>query len=80
LTSRHACAKNVSVQLSQQETGYHLCIEDDGIGFNPKLISSPNSYGLYDITNTASRLGLELEIQTEFGRGTRIYLVQHLTN
>ena len=54
----------------------HLLIQDDGIGFDPRLLSSPppGHYGLAGLKERATKIRAHLEISTHPQTGTRISL------
>ncbi len=73
--ARHAGARNVSVQLKQQDKRVFLEIADDGKGFDTALLRSDSStggWGLMNMRERALAIGATLEIDSATGRGTRI--------
>ncbi len=72
---KHACADQVSVSLVR--TGGRIClaIDDNGEGFDVfhTAHNSPG-HGLRNMQERARTLGGEFEIDSESGRGTRIFL------
>lgn len=73
-TIRHAHAANARVLLSFAETDVRLLIEDDGSGFDPRMIRNPNrkTWGLLGMEERAALLGGKLKLQSHPGGGTRI--------
>ena len=71
---KHAKAGRVWVRLRRQESWVRLSIEDDGRGFDPTILTSPEHrrFGLQTMRERAQAVGGSLNIESEFGRGTRI--------
>jgi signal transduction histidine kinase len=69
---QHARATRVMVKLeSAGGTHLELSIEDNGIGFDPRL-HRPDHYGLVGLREQADLIGAELIIDSEPGGGTRL--------
>ena len=72
---RHASARRVRVRLAERGEAIELEIADDGIGFDP---SAPQlrarRLGLTSMEERARRLGGELEIRSQPGRGTTVHV------
>lgn len=47
-------------------------VEDDGQGFNPKIITSTDRLGLYGMMERAQLLNGTLHIESEPGQGTMV--------
>ncbi len=75
---KHSQAKNVSVSISKNADSVLFSIEDDGIGFDKRLIDakSPEERGLGLVTmrGRVQMMGGVLTIRSEEGKGTRITL------
>lgn len=70
---KHAEAENVTVKLGRQHNGYHVRIEDDGIGFIPDLVSDhPGHLGLAAIRERAELANGWLRVDSSVGQGTKI--------
>lgn len=71
---RHAGASHAWVRLHRQDPWVQVIIEDDGRGFDPATVTSPDRlhFGLQTMRERAEGLGGKLEIDTGPGRGTRI--------
>jgi signal transduction histidine kinase len=73
---RHAHASVVSVHLDLQDNNLILQIADNGQGFDPQIIHSPNSLGkalgLWGIQERIRILEGEFDLQTAPGKGTTI--------
>ncbi|MGH2986299.1 MAG: GAF domain-containing sensor histidine kinase [Solirubrobacterales bacterium] len=72
---RHASARRVGVRLAERGEAIELEVADDGIGFDPE---SPQlrarRLGLTSMEERARRLGGELEIRSQPGRGTTVWV------
>lgn len=72
----HAQAKNISLQLNQQDKELILIIEDDGRGFDLREVllkaEEAEHYGLSGLKERARLLGGDLTIETTPGKGTKI--------
>jgi len=73
--TRHAQASQVQIQLAATDTGFELCVKDDGLGFDPaEGTVKPNCYGLIGMQERAQRLGGELIVDSTPGQGTTVTL------
>jgi signal transduction histidine kinase len=71
--SRHAGAKNVSVELRRLRDGLELLISDDGVGFDLNQYDGRRgSLGLLSMRERVSLVAGTLDIQSAPGEGTRI--------
>lgn len=70
----HARARHLRVNLHTSRSQLELKIEDDGCGFDDRLLShpKPGHFGLSGIQERASKIGASLSITSRPGRGTRI--------
>jgi signal transduction histidine kinase len=69
---RHAQARTISLRLREAETGCELCVQDDGIGFDPSTRST--GFGILGMEERARALGGTLAIVSASGHGTRVQL------
>lgn len=71
---KHAGAAHAWVRLQRQDSWVQVTIEDDGRGFDPVTLGSPDRlhFGLQTMRERAEGLGGKLEIDTGPGRGTRV--------
>ncbi|CAG0997975.1 two-component system, NarL family, sensor histidine kinase UhpB [Methylophilaceae bacterium] len=67
--ARHANARQVSVNLWIENDELAIVVQDDGCGFNPKLVSG---FGLIGIRERITAANGELEIDSNLGKGTTI--------
>jgi signal transduction histidine kinase len=72
--AKHAHAKNVHVQLSQDDNRLALTISDDGQGFDPKNIDPVRQFGIQGMRERTEMLGGALEVDSQPERGTVIQL------
>ena len=71
---KHAKADNLTVQLNKLEDGINVTIEDDGVGFDLEKERKAEGMGLSNLEKRAQKLGGELHIDTQKGRGTTIII------
>ena len=73
---KHAQAREVTLVLRRENDRVYLEVVDDGIGFEPDLLSPTSSVhgglGLHSMTERASQMGGEIQVHSEPGKGTRI--------
>ncbi|MDF3084877.1 sensor histidine kinase [Burkholderia sola] len=73
--TRHAVgATQVELRLTGSVGGLELAVVDDGPGFDPSVAARGGSYGLPGMMERARLLGADLNVESEEGRGTAIYL------
>jgi PAS domain S-box-containing protein len=68
---KHAKAREVSISLSQKKNYFNIVVEDNGVGFNPKLMDQ-TGLGLKSMRERAEQIGGKLKIHSAPGTGTRI--------
>jgi signal transduction histidine kinase len=72
---RHAGARQVTVHLSDRETGLTVEVVDDGVGFDPHRTQTRSRHlGLTSMEERARELGGRLEIHSAPGAGTTVRL------
>lgn len=71
-TLRHAHAKHVTVSLRQEHNTLILEIVDDGIGFEPTMVSDNGCLGLRGIKERVAQLGGWLTVASVPGAGTLV--------
>jgi signal transduction histidine kinase len=72
---KHARARGITVELTQEKRTVRLCIKDDGQGFSPRTRFRANEAGGNGLANLQTRtnlLGGSLRISSAPGKGTRI--------
>ena len=73
---KHAKARNVRILFSA-EPQCQLLIEDDGIGFKKDRFDAEvmgNNIGMNIMQERASRIGAEIDIESEVDEGTRVII------
>jgi signal transduction histidine kinase len=68
---RHSGAKSVLVTLKLEEGDLVAEVADDGRGVEP---GTPSGVGLNSMRERATAIGGKLQIDSQVGRGTRVYL------
>lgn len=71
---KHAGAKNVSVEISQQGGHMLISVQDDGRGFDPGFLQREDAhrFGVRTMRERVAKAGGHLEIESEPGRGTTV--------
>lgn len=76
---KHAAAQRITVGLTGYRGHLRLLVSDDGCGFEPQPgpdpALRPGHFGLLGMRERAGRVGGELVVASEPGRGTRVELV-----
>lgn len=67
--ARHANARNLQVVVRKEGAGVVFSVRDDGSGFDKRLV---RGLGMLGMEERVRRLGGELRIESEIGRGTTI--------
>ena len=75
--ARHSRARNVRVELQSIGPELRLVVADDGVGFSPGGLHSGT--GLKSMRERALRLGGDLQLSSEPGKGTTATLVVRTT-
>ena len=70
---KHGKAKYISISLAYKEDSLLLQIQDNGKGFDTRLMSESKGLGLYNMQERAKLLG-SMEVHSEEGQGTNITL------
>lgn len=76
---RHAQAKHIMVQCSQNGPVFLITVEDDGRGFEPAQLGVVEGIGLSNIRNRVDYLNGKLDIQSAIGDGTVVNIELMLT-
>ncbi len=75
---KHAAAQSVNITLTFMGDEVILDIQDDGVGFAPVMLASPNAqgsgYGLFSLRERARELGGSFLVESEPGQGTTLAL------
>ncbi|MBC7925524.1 MAG: ATP-binding protein [Bryobacteraceae bacterium] len=70
---RHASPKSIRVDLKRNSSGLHVCVKDDGIGFNAAE-KAKDKWGLQGVTERSSSIGAKLEVISSLGAGTEVHI------
>jgi PAS domain S-box-containing protein len=74
---KYAHASVIHIELVYEREQFVLRVKDNGQGFEVSSISLSGSFGLLGITERAKRIGGELTIHSQLGRGTEIVVAVH---
>ncbi len=74
---KYSVAKNIEINISQQEKLLKMSIADDGIGFDYDQVKT-SSYGLTNIQNRVDEINGKLKVETAVNRGTRFNIETQL--
>ncbi|WP_343691332.1 ATP-binding protein [Chitinophaga sp.] len=69
---KHAQARNIMLQCSQNGSMFFITFEDDGIGFDPAILNNKKGMGLDNLQNRIAYLKGKLEILSDINEGTTI--------
>jgi two-component system sensor histidine kinase UhpB len=70
--ARHSKATEVKVDFAQDVNQIALRIEDNGLGFNKKVVTDSKTLGILGMRERAASFGWHYEIKTEPGHGTTV--------
>jgi len=74
---RHAKATHVMLEIAYRQEHVRVSVGDDGQGIDPQVLGdriASGHWGITGIRERAARLGANLAIESEAGKGTRIIL------
>lgn len=71
---KHAGAENALVQVSKNEDIVSVTVEDDGKGFDTKTLAYKGGMGWSNIQSRVDYLKGKLDIQSEPGKGTSVWI------
>ncbi len=69
---RHSAATSIHVELTKDNEGIVLSIEDNGCGFEPEQVQENEGFGLEGMRERANLVGGRLDIESCPGQGTMI--------
>lgn len=69
---RHAQAKNIILQCSQNDPGFFITVEDDGIGFDQEGLRDKKGMGLMNVRSRVDYMNGKIEIISAKGEGTTV--------
>ena len=67
---KHSGSEKIEVRLSFEDSTIRLCIQDFGVGFDPKLTGKGHGNGLHNINDRAQLLNGKITINSNPGKGT----------
>jgi len=80
--SKHAQAKNVSIDIHREESEIRISVEDDGKGFSPADTSGAGArgggFGLVSIRQRLTHVGGRIIIESGVEKGTKVTLIAPL--
>jgi signal transduction histidine kinase len=72
---RHAAATQVSVSIAYREQDVHICITDNGVGFD--LAATSQGIGIRNMNNRSQMIGAQMKIDSAPGKGTVVLLTMN---
>jgi PAS domain S-box-containing protein len=69
---RHAKASEIQVQVAYEPALVEVCVHDNGRGIDAQALANGSGFGLKGMRARAERIGAQIEISGEPGRGTRV--------
>jgi two-component system nitrate/nitrite sensor histidine kinase NarX len=74
---KHAQVDRAGVRVERKESWLSVSVQDDGLGFDPAKLATPDGlhFGLQGMRERAEGLGGKLEIVTAPGKGTRVVVL-----
>jgi two-component system NarL family sensor kinase len=73
-TLKHASATNAIVQLSKTGAGLSITVEDDGKGFDTRILNSSKGIGWTNIQHRVEFLKGKLDVNSQPGKGVSIHI------
>ncbi len=72
--ARHSHATQAKLSLQYDKGILRLCVEDNGMGFDPTLASFKEGVGLQGMQERASLVGGQLTVESHLGQGSKVLL------
>ncbi|HCA09416.1 histidine kinase [Chryseobacterium sp.] len=69
---KHAAAEQIIIQFIENESDYVIIVEDDGEGFDTKILNHAHSAGFHNIRSRVEFLKGTLQIESQIHIGTNI--------
>lgn len=73
-TMKHAAASSAILQLSKTASGIDLTVEDDGKGFDTRILTGSKGIGWSNIQSRVDYLKGRLDVQSVPGKGTSVHI------
>jgi signal transduction histidine kinase len=77
---KHADAKSALVQLIRKDGTLSITVEDDGKGFDRKVLETGGGIGYTSLQNRVTYLKGTIDLQTSPGKGTAVHIVLPIQN
>lgn len=71
---KHAAASSALVQVMRQDQSLNITVEDNGRGFDATHWKDMHTAGLQNILSRVHYLGGRMDIQSQHGKGTSVYV------
>ncbi|MEZ4854521.1 ATP-binding protein [Flavobacterium sp.] len=71
---KHAKPSEINIYLTKHDTTINIMIEDNGKGFNTKILSKTNGIGIKNIEKKVEQLNGTISIESETNKGTNIII------
>lgn len=78
-TIKHAHAKNILLQCSQNDSVFFITLEDDGVGFDTAILEKRKGMGLANLKNRISYLKGKFELRSVINEGTSVNIELNIT-
>ncbi|MEP0814497.1 MAG: response regulator [bacterium] len=78
---KHSKASRASVNVSAESGTLHICVADDGVGFDARAglaAKDGRGWGLFGARERLSHLGADVKIESSPGKGTKITIAAPL--
>lgn len=72
---KHGNSPAITVRIKDEDNMFHIVVEDDGPGFDPRVEIGPDHVGMRLMKERAARVGGWIELDSASGRGTRLVAV-----
>lgn len=73
-TLKHASAKTAIVQITKSDSLLAITVEDDGKGFDPKILDLSKGMGWVSVKHRVDFLKGRLDINSQSGNGTSVHI------
>ncbi len=73
-TKKHAGASSASIQLSKTSSGIELNVEDDGKGFDTRILTDTKGIDWSNIQSRVDYLKGRMDVQSVPGKGTSVHI------
>ncbi len=77
-TIKHSRASEINVETRLSGTEFSIFVRDNGVGYDPELVSNCTGSGLHTLIHRARMIGSDLSIDSEIGKGSNIRITTPL--